>query len=114
MPRSHLDTAEPFLPRRWTLRTLQEASTGCRGCGLYARATQTVFGEGPRGARIVLIGEQPGDQEDLAGRPFVGPAGGVLERALAGAGLLRGSVYVTNAVKHFSFEPRGKARLHKK
>jgi DNA polymerase len=114
MPRLQQDTAEPFLPRRWTLRTLRDASAGCRGCGLYARATRTVFGEGPRDARIVLIGEQPGDQEDVAGRPFVGPAGGVLERALAGAGLSRGSVYVTNAVKHFSFEPRGKARLHKK
>jgi DNA polymerase len=114
MPRTELGSAEPFLPKRRSLRTLRDAAAGCRGCGLYVPATQTVFGEGPSGARIVLIGEQPGDQEDLTGRPFVGPAGGVLERALAAAELDRGAVYVTNAVKHFSFEPRGKARLHKK
>lgn len=114
MPRTDVPTAEPFLPRRWSLRTLREAAEGCRGCGLYAPATQTVFGEGPSGAQIVLIGEQPGDQEDVTGRPFVGPAGGVLDRALAAAELDRSAVYVTNAVKHFSFEPRGKARLHKK
>ena len=114
MPRTDLGAAAPYLPQRWTLRTLRAAAADCRGCGLYARATRAVFGEGPSRARIVLIGEQPGDQEDVTGRPFVGPAGGVLDRALAAAGLDRNSVYVTNAVKHFSFEPRGKARLHKK
>ncbi len=86
----------------------------CERCRLYARATQTVFGEGPETARIMLVGEQPGDQEDLAGRPFVGPAGKVLDAALAEAGLDRGQVYVTNAVKHFKFEPRGKRRIHQK
>jgi DNA polymerase len=114
MPRVHAETAAPYLPQRRTLPALKDAAAVCKGCGLYAPATQTVFGEGPSTAKLMLIGEQPGDQEDLAGRPFVGPAGGVLERALADAGLPRRSVYVTNAVKHFSFEPRGKARLHKK
>jgi uracil-DNA glycosylase len=107
-------TAAVFLPSRPTLSALRDAAAGCRGCELYARATQTVFGEGPARARLVLVGEQPGDQEDLEGRPFVGPAGAVLDRALSEAGLDRRSVYVTNAVKHFNFEPRGKARLHKK
>jgi DNA polymerase len=86
----------------------------CTACDLYRNATQTVFGEGPRDARIVVVGEQPGDQEDLAGHPFVGPAGRVLDRALADAGIDRSRVYVTNAVKHFKNEPRGKRRLHKK
>jgi DNA polymerase len=86
----------------------------CRACPLWAPATQTVFGEGPRKAPVLLVGEQPGDQEDLAGRPFVGPAGKILDRALADAGLDRSRAYVTNAVKHFKFEPRGKRRLHKK
>jgi DNA polymerase len=81
---------------------------------LYARATQAVFGEGPARATVVLVGEQPGDAEDLAGRPFVGPAGGILEKAIAAAGLERGSVYLTNAVKHFKWEPRGKRRIHMK
>jgi DNA polymerase len=106
--------ATPFLPQRRTLDTLREAAQGCRGCDLYLSATQTVFGEGPEQARVVFVGEQPGDAEDRAGRPFVGPAGGVLDRALAAAGIDRGLTYVTNSVKHFSFEPRGKARLHKK
>jgi DNA polymerase len=88
-----------------------EAAT-CRRCDLYAQATQTVFGEGPLDARLMLVGEQPGDQEDLAGRPFVGPAGQMLDRALAQAGIDRSAVYVTNAVKHFKFEPRGKRRIH--
>jgi DNA polymerase len=88
-----------------------EAAT-CRLCGLYRHATQTVFGEGPQDARLMLVGEQPGDQEDLAGRPFVGPAGQMLDRALADAGIERDAVYVTNAVKHFKFEPRGKRRIH--
>ncbi len=106
--------ATPFLPERLSLPALQEASKDCRGCDLYLAATQTVFGEGPKGARVVFVGEQPGDQEDLQGRPFVGPAGKVFNEALAEAGLDRQRTYVTNAVKHFSFEPRGKARLHKK
>ena len=87
---------------------------GCEGCPLYRDATQVVFGEGKETASIVLVGEQPGDQEDRQGRPFVGPSGGVLERALAAAGLARDRVYLTNAVKHFKFEPRGKRRLHQK
>jgi uracil-DNA glycosylase family protein len=91
----------------------KEAST-CTRCPLYAHATQTVFGEGPADAHLVFVGEQPGDQEDLAGRPFVGPAGQLFDRALAEAGIDRARVYVTNAVKHFKFEPRGKRRIHKK
>jgi uracil-DNA glycosylase len=106
--------ATPFLPERLTLPALREAASGCEGCDLYLAATQTVFGEGPKSARVVFVGEQPGDAEDLAGRPFVGPAGKLFDRALAAAGIERRLTYVTNAVKHFSFEPRGKARLHKK
>lgn len=106
--------AEKFLPRRRTLATLREASKGCQGCDLYIPATQTVFGEGPSSARVVLVGEQPGNSEDLEGHPFVGPAGAILDRALVAAKIDRKQVYVTNAVKHFSFEPRGKARLHKR
>jgi DNA polymerase len=102
------------MPERQTLTTLREAARTCRGCALYAPATQTVFGEGPERARVVLVGEQPGDSEDRAGRPFIGPAGEVLDRALLSAGLNRAEIYVTNAVKHFNFESRGKARLHKK
>jgi DNA polymerase len=105
---------ETFLPENLTLRTLQCASKGCRGCPLYLGATQTVFGEGPADARIMLVGEQPGDREDLEGHPFVGPAGKLLDRALEAAGLARRTVYVTNAVKHFYFEPRGKFRMHKR
>jgi DNA polymerase len=106
--------ATPFLPERLTLPALREAASGCEGCDLYLTATQTVFGEGPQSARVVFVGEQPGDSEDRAGRPFVGPAGKLFDRALAEAGIERRITYVTNAVKHFSFEPRGKARLHKK
>jgi uracil-DNA glycosylase len=108
------DDASPFLPERLSLPALREAAKGCEGCDLYLAATQTVFGEGPKGARVVFVGEQPGDAEDRQGRPFVGPAGGVFDKALAAAGIDRELSYVTNAVKHFSFEPRGKARLHKK
>jgi uracil-DNA glycosylase family protein len=107
-------TAEPFVPRSASLSRLAAAAAACQGCPLYIRATQTVFGEGSSSARIVLIGEQPGDAEDREGRPFVGPAGALLDRALAAAGLHRPEVYVTNAVKHFSWEPRGKRRIHKK
>jgi DNA polymerase len=103
-----------FVPETSSLAELARAARQCRGCPLYAKATQTVFGEGSRRARIVLVGEQPGDAEDRAGRPFVGPAGAMLNRALERAGIERGTVYVTNAVKHFNFESRGKARLHKK
>ncbi len=91
---------------------LAEAAKRCRACPLWEPATQTVFGEGPRRARIVIVGEQPGDQEDLAGRPFVGPAGQLLDRALAAAGVDRKTLYVTNAVKHFKFVVRGKRRMH--
>ena len=93
---------------------LREAAAGCRGCDLYRDATQTVFGEGAEQSRLMLIGEQPGDQEDLQGKPFVGPAGRLLEKALEEAGIDRPRVYVTNAVKHFRFTMRGKRRLHEK
>jgi uracil-DNA glycosylase len=96
-----------------TLAEARAAAAGCRRCALWKTATQTVFGEGPEGARLMLVGEQPGDREDLSGAPFVGPAGGVLDRALAEAGIPRSEIYLTNAVKHFKFEPRGKFRLHK-
>src|SRR5215472_8148677 len=99
---------------RTTLDSLREQASTCRACPLWKNATQTVFGEGPRHARIMLVGEQPGDKEDLAGHPFVGPAGQILDRALEEAGLDRKKVYVTNAVKHFKFFPRGKFRLHQK
>jgi uracil-DNA glycosylase len=109
-------TSLPLTEKRHerSLRALQDSARGCRDCPLWKNATQTVFGEGPPHAKVVLIGEQPGDQEDLAGRPFVGPAGRLLDRALQAAGIDRGTTYVTNAVKHFKFEPRGKRRLHKK
>jgi DNA polymerase len=102
------------LPKELNLDALQEASRHCQGCPLYRDATQTVFGEGAHQARVMFIGEQPGDLEDRAGRPFVGPAGKVLEKALDTAGINRADVYVTNAVKHFKFELRGKRRIHKK
>lgn len=105
-------TARPFVPATADLHMLRQASASCRGCRLHAGATQVVFGEGPRDAEIALVGEQPGDAEDIAGRPFVGPAGQVLDRALVAAGLDRERLYLTNAVKHFSFEPRGKRRIH--
>ncbi len=107
-------TAAEFLPKRLNLKSLREAAAGCRGCDLYRKATQTVFGEGPRRARMILVGEMAGDEEDREGKPFVGPAGRLLDRALADAGVSRNKVYVTNAVKHFRWEPRGKRRLHKK
>jgi uracil-DNA glycosylase len=96
------------------LDELREEALGCRRCDLWKPATQTVFGEGPETARVLVLGEAPGDAEDLAGRPFVGPAGKLLDRALAEAGLDRGQVYVTNTVKHFKFVPRGKRRIHDK
>src|ERR1043166_3984621 len=103
----------PVPPTRH-LKALEEAAKGCRACPLWKRGTQTVFGEGRRGARVLFVGEQPGDKEDLEGRPFVGPAGAVLDKALDEAGIARRDVYVTNAVKHFKWEPRGKRRIHKK
>lgn len=107
-------TAAPFVPASRSLKTLRDAARGCRGCPLWKIGTQTVFGEGPARARLIMVGEQPGDREDLEGRPFVGPAGRLLDEALVAAGIDRGLVYVTNAVKHFKWEPAGKRRLHKK
>jgi DNA polymerase len=111
-------SAADFLPRtpaaRHNLNSLRKAAAGCKGCPLYQRATQTVFGEGKARARMILIGEQPGDREDIEGKPFVGPAGLLLDRCLDEAGINRDEVYVTNAVKHFKWEPRGKRRIHKK
>jgi DNA polymerase len=107
-------SAAEFLPTRKTLPTLRAAVQECKGCDLWKHATQAVFGEGRVGAEVMLVGEQPGDQEDLQGRPFVGPAGKVLDKALEAAGIDRDDVYVTNAVKHFKWEPRGKRRIHKK
>ncbi len=107
-------SAAEFLPSKMTLPILQEAVQGCHGCELYKHATRAVFGEGRPRASIVLIGEQPGDEEDRHGHPFVGPAGRMLDRALVEVGIDRSTVYVTNAVKHFKFEERGKRRIHKK
>ena len=104
----------PHLGSDTTIPDLAGDAANCRRCDLYRNATQTVFGEGPPDARIMLVGEQPGDQEDLAGHPFVGPAGRLLDEALVEAGIDRAAIYVTNAVKHFKFEPRGKRRIHKK
>jgi uracil-DNA glycosylase family protein len=102
------------IPNKLTLPALRTAAAGCKACDLWKMGTQTVFGEGSAGARVMLVGEQPGDKEDLQGRPFVGPAGAVLDKALVEAGINRNDVYVTNIVKHFKWEPRGKRRLHKK
>jgi DNA polymerase len=104
--------AGPFVPRAAALADLAAAAAGCTGCDLYRHAGRTVFGRGPADAKVVLVGEQPGDQEDRQGAPFVGPAGEVLDRALAEVGLARDRLYVTNAVKHFKFVPRGKRRIH--
>src|SRR5438105_2378042 len=104
--------AQPPDTTSWS--AVREAAKGCEACHLYKRATQTVFGEGPKDAPIMLVGEQPGDYEDVAGKPFVGPAGKIMDRALEEAGIDRSHVYVTNAVKHFKWEPRGKRRIHKK
>ena len=114
MTRTESTGAAEYIPEHATPRVLRQAVQKCRGCDLYAHATQAVFGEGPNAAQIVFIGEQPGDEEDRQGQPFVGPSGKLLDRALAEAGIDRSLVYVTNAVKHFKFEERGKRRLHKK
>src|SRR5687767_3782693 len=107
-------SAAPFVPKTKSLRALSAAANECRGCDLYRTATQVVFGAGPRSAHVMFVGEQPGDQEDRQGAPFVGPAGALLDKALEEAGIPRNQVYVTNAVKHFKWEPRGKRRIHKK
>ena len=104
--------ATPFLPGRRSLSALREAAVGCRGCHLWRGATQTVFGEGLKRSRLMLVGEQPGDKEDLAGKPFVGPAGRELDHGLEAAGIDRAEAYVTNVVKHFKFEERGRRRIH--
>jgi uracil-DNA glycosylase family protein len=104
--------ATPFIPDTRSLKALREAAAGCRGCPLYAPATQTVFGEGLRRAELMLVGEMPGDREDRAGHPFVGPAGRELDAALGRVGIERSAVYVTNVVKHFKFTERGKRRIH--
>ena len=107
-------SAEEYLPTRLTLPALRRAAASCEGCELYERATHTVFGAGPTSARVMFIGEMPGDREDRQGYPFVGPAGRLLDEVVAAAGLQRNAMYVTNAVKHFQWEERGKRRLHKK
>jgi uracil-DNA glycosylase family protein len=104
--------ATPFLPERHNLKALREAAAGCRGCHLWRGATQTVFGEGRKASRVMLVGEQPGDREDRAGKPFVGPAGRELDRGLEAAGIDRADAYLTNVVKHFKFEERGRRRIH--
>ncbi len=108
------ESAAAYLPERPTLPRLREAAAGCRACALWQTGTQTVFGEGPARAEVLLVGEQPGDQEDKQGRPFVGPAGRVLDEALELAGIDRGRTYLTNAVKHFKWEARGTRRIHAK
>src|ERR687891_2319502 len=109
---SEPNDATPFLPEKRTLSSLREAAAGCRGCHLWRGATQTVFGEGLKRARVMFVGEQPGDKEDLAGKPFVGPAGKELDKGLDAAGIARDEAYVTNVVKHFKFEERGRRRIH--
>ena len=110
---SEPNDAAPFLPEKRTLEALREAAGSCRGCHLWRGATQTVFGEGLKRARVVFVGEQPGDKEDRAGKPFVGPAGRELDRGLEAVGIDRSEAYVTNVVKHFKFELRGNRRIHK-
>jgi uracil-DNA glycosylase len=107
-------TAAPLVPATTDLQLLREAAAGCQACDLWKRGTQTVFGEGGHRARILFVGEQPGNEEDLAGKPFVGPAGRLLDKALEAAGIDRSLAYVTNVVKHFKWEPRGKRRIHAK
>ena len=107
-----MTSAADFLPPRRSLKALREAAAGCRGCHLYAPATQTVFGEGLKKSKVMFVGEMPGDREDRAGRVFVGPAGRELDKALDRVGIARADVYITNVVKHFKFEERGKRRIH--
>jgi uracil-DNA glycosylase family protein len=108
------ETAAPLVPERPSLPKLREAAAGCTACPLHETGTQTVFGEGTSKAEVVFVGEQPGDQEDLQGKPFVGPAGKLLDKALEDAGIDRSQVYVTNVVKHFKWQARGKRRIHQK
>ena len=108
------ETAAPLVPERPSLKKLREAAAGCTACPLHETGTQTVFGEGATKARVVFVGEQPGDQEDQQGKPFVGPAGKLLDKALEDAGIDRSAVYVTNVVKHFKWQARGKRRIHQK
>jgi uracil-DNA glycosylase len=112
MAKTTYPTAAEFIPPQPTLARLREAAAGCRGCHLYEGATQTVFGEGLRKSRVMFVGEQPGDREDIEGKPFVGPAGRMFDRALEEAGIERSEVYVTNVVKHFKYTMRGKRRIH--
>ena len=105
-------TAASYVPETSSLDALREAAASCRGCDLYRDATQTVFGEGPDHAPLMLVGEQPGDEEDRAGHPFIGPAGRLLRRALSDAGIAEADAYITNTVKHFKFVERGKRRIH--
>jgi uracil-DNA glycosylase len=114
MPGAEKSSAAPWVPATRDLVKLRAAAHECRGCDLYARATQIVFGEGPRDAKVVMVGEQPGDEEDRQGHPFVGPSGRLLSKAMYEAGLDREKIYVTNAVKHFKFLERGKRRIHAK
>src|ERR1700683_5624801 len=114
IPRNPDDPAQKKIPSTHTLEGLEKISKDCKACDLWKRATQTVFGEGESNSKVMFVGEVPGDQEDLAGKPFVGPAGTLLNKALADAGIDREKVYITNAVKHFNWEPRGKRRIHKK
>src|SRR6266404_4541208 len=107
-------SAANFFPERKSLKAFRDAAADCKGCDLWKRGTQTVFGEGARHAEVLFVGEQPGNEEDLSGKPFVGPAGRLLDDALTEAGIGRTQTYVTNVVKHFTWEPRGKRRLHKK
>jgi uracil-DNA glycosylase family protein len=106
--------AQALIPEQPTLPALREAAAGCRACDLYKTGTQTVFGEGAQHAKVMFVGEQPGDREDIEGKPFVGPAGRLLDEALTAAGIDRAQVYITNAVKHFKWKPQGKRRLHQK
>jgi DNA polymerase len=114
MAKKAQSTSAELIPARPTLNALREAAKGCKACDLWLRGTQTVFGEGAAHATVMFVGEQPGDKEDLEGKPFVGPAGALLDKALLEAGIDRRLTYVTNAVKHFKWEPRGKRRIHKK
>ena len=112
MAQAETGDATPFLPERSSLKALREAAAGCRGCHLWRGATQTVFGDGRKSSRLMLVGEQPGDREDRMGKPFVGPASRELDRGLEAAGIERGDAYLTNVVKHFKFEERGRRRIH--
>jgi uracil-DNA glycosylase family protein len=113
-PEDEIPSAAVYIPKRLTINKLRDAAAECQACDLWRTGTQTVFGEGKQTSTVMFVGEQPGDKEDLSGRPFVGPAGALLDRALDEAGIDRAQVYVTNVVKHFKWEPRGKRRIHKK